>query len=75
MYANQDIIRIEALAVVLDKSRESVLRDLHAGRVPPRDVHQDKKTSGLETVHAEGVEPSCWAPSRHAAYRPTVTAA
>jgi hypothetical protein len=54
MYANQDIIRIEALAVVLDKSRESVLRDLHAGRVPPRDVHQDKKTSGwkLSTLKA-----------------------
>ena len=46
MYANQDIIRIEALAVVLNKSRESIMRDLHAGRVPPRDVHQDKKTSG-----------------------------
>lgn len=54
MYANQDIIRIEALAVVLDKSRESVLRDLHASRVPPRDVHQDKKTSGwkLSTLKA-----------------------
>lgn len=54
MYANQDIIRIEALAVVLDKSRESVLRDLHAGRVPPRDVHQDNKTSGwkLSTLKA-----------------------
>lgn len=36
MYVNHDIIRIEALAVVLDRSRESILRDLNAGRVPPR---------------------------------------
>lgn len=54
MHANQELIRIEALAVVLDRSRESILRDMSAGRIPPRDVHQDKKTSGwkLSTLKA-----------------------
>ena len=54
MYANQDLIRIEALAVILDRSRESILRDLNAGRIPPRDINQDKKTSGwrLSTLKA-----------------------
>lgn len=46
MHANQNLIRIEALAVVLDRSRESILRDMSAGRIPPRDVNVDKKTSG-----------------------------
>lgn len=46
MHANQDLIRIEALATVLNKSRESVLRDLNAGRIPPRDINVDQKTSG-----------------------------
>ncbi|MCB1822219.1 MAG: hypothetical protein KDI73_11670 [Candidatus Competibacteraceae bacterium] len=54
MYANQDIIRIEALAVVLDRSRESILRDLNAGRIPPRDINPDGKMSGwkLATLKA-----------------------
>ena len=54
MNANQDLIRIEALATVLNRSRESVLRDLNAGRIPPRDINQDKKTSGwkLSTLQA-----------------------
>lgn len=54
MYANQCLIRIEALAVVLDRSRESILRDLTAGRIPPRDINPDGKMSGwrLSTLKA-----------------------
>lgn len=54
MYVNHDIIRIEALAVVLDRSRESIMRDLSAGRIPPRDINQNKKMSGwkLSTLKA-----------------------
>ena len=46
MNLNCDLIRVEALAVVLNKSRESILRDLNAGRIPPRDFNVDSKMSG-----------------------------
>ncbi len=52
MNLNCDLIRIEALAVVLNKSRESILRDMNAGRIPPRDFNVDSKMSGwkLDTL-------------------------
>ncbi len=54
MYANQNLIRVEALATVLNRSRESILRDLNAGRIPPRDFNVDSKMSGwkLDTLKA-----------------------
>ena len=54
MYVNHDLIRIEHLAVVLNRSRESIMRDLNAGRVPPRDINPDGKMSGwrLSTLKA-----------------------
>ncbi len=54
MNLNHDLIRVEALATVLNKSRESILRDLNAGRIPPRDFNVDSKMSGwrLSTLKA-----------------------
>lgn len=54
MNLSHELIRVEALATVLNKSRESVLRDLNAGRIPPRDINVDAKMSGwkLDTLKA-----------------------